>query len=63
MLSPSRPLVMFLVLIAVVALVLGLATDVGLFGWSLAVLLALYLGVAGFAQRTRRRNDTAGRAA
>jgi len=63
MLSPSRPLVMFLVLIAVVALVLGLATDVGLFGWSLAVLFALYLGVAGFAQRTRRRSDTAGRAA
>jgi hypothetical protein len=59
MLNPSRPLVMFLALIAVVALGLGLATDVGLFGWSLAVLLALYLGVAGVAQRTRRRTDTA----
>jgi hypothetical protein len=58
MLYPSRPLVMFLALIAVVALGLGLATDVGLFGWSLAVLLALYLGVAGVAQRTRRRTDT-----
>ena len=55
MLNPSRPLVMFLALIAVVALVLGLATDVGLLGWSLAVLLALYLGIAGVAQRTRRR--------
>ncbi len=62
MLNPSRPLVRFLFLIAVVALVLGLATDVGLFGWSLAVLLALYLGVAGIAQRTRRRSDTTGRA-
>ncbi len=39
---------MLLALIAVVAVVLGLATDVGLFGWSLAVLLALYLGVAAF---------------
>jgi hypothetical protein len=58
MLNPPRPLVVFLALIAVVALVLGLATDVGLFGWSLAVLLALYLGVAGIAQRARRRSET-----
>ena len=63
MLSPSRSVVMLLALIAVVAVVLGLTTDVGLFGWSLAVLLALYLGVAGIAQRTRRRSDTTGRAA
>ena len=62
MLSPSRSVVMLLALIAVVAVVLGLATDVGLFGWSLAVLLALYLGVAGIAQRTRRGSDTTGRA-
>ncbi len=63
MLSPSRSVVMLLALIAMVAVVLGLATDVGLFGWSLAVLLALYLGVAGIAQRTRRGSDTTGRAA
>jgi membrane protein implicated in regulation of membrane protease activity len=63
MLSPSRSVVMLLALIAVVAVVLGLATDVGLFGWSLAVLLALYLGVAGIAQRTRRGSDTTERAA
>lgn len=62
MLNPSRPLVTLLVLIAALALVLGLATDIGLFGWSLALLLALYLGLAGIAQRTRRRSD-AGRAA
>jgi len=61
MLNPPRPLVMFLTLIAVVALVLGLATGVGLFGWTLAVLLALYLGVAGVAQRTRRRSVSDGR--
>jgi hypothetical protein len=60
MLNPPRPLVMFLALIAVVALVLGLATGVGLFGWTLAVLLALYLGVAGVAQRTRRRSVSMG---
>ena len=46
MLNPSRSLVMLLALVAAIALVLGLATDVGLFGWSLAILLALYLGVA-----------------
>ena len=63
MLNPPRPLVTLLALVAVVALVLGLATDVGLFGWILAVLLAVYLGVAGIAQRTRRRSDTTGRAA
>jgi hypothetical protein len=53
MLNPSRPLALSLVLIAFVALVLGLATDVGLFGWSLAVLLGLYLVVAGIARRGR----------
>ena len=47
MLNPSRPLVVSLALLAVVGLALGLATDVGLFGWSLAALLALYLAAAG----------------
>jgi membrane protein implicated in regulation of membrane protease activity len=46
---------MLLALVAAIALVLGLATDVGLFGWSLAVLLALYLGVA--ALRSNRIPD------
>jgi hypothetical protein len=55
MLNPSRPLVMLLAVVAAIALVLGLATDVGLFGWSLAVLLALYLGVA--ALRSARVSD------
>lgn len=55
MLDPSRTLVAAVALAAVVALVLGLATDVGLFGWSFAVLLVLYLAVAGVAQRVRRR--------
>jgi hypothetical protein len=54
MLNPSRQLVLFLALIAVVALVLGLASDVGLFGWSFALLLALYLAAAGIARRARR---------
>jgi hypothetical protein len=61
MLNPSRQLVFFLALIALVALVLGLASDVGLFGWSFALLLALYLGVAGIARRGRRSSVTDGR--
>ena len=62
MLNPSRPLVMILALIAVVALVLGLASDVGLFGWSLALLLALYLAIAALARRARQRSVVGRRA-
>ena len=51
MLNPSRPLVITLALVALAGLVLGLATDVGLFGWSLAALLALYLVVAALHRR------------
>jgi hypothetical protein len=59
MLNPSRPLVISLALVALAGLVLGLATDIGLFGWSLAVLLALYLGVAGITQLSRARSGSA----
>jgi hypothetical protein len=55
MLNPSRPLVISLVIVAVACLVLGLATDVGLFGWSLAALLALYLAAAGLGRLARPR--------
>jgi hypothetical protein len=51
MLNPSRPLVISLVLVGLVGLVLGLATNVGLFGWSLAALLALYLVAAALHRR------------
>jgi len=51
MLNPSRPVVLCLAIVALAGLVLGLATDVGLFGWSLAALLALYLVVAAVARR------------
>ena len=54
MLNPSRSLVVIVALVAFAGLVLGLATDVGLFGWSLAVLLALYLAIALIARRARR---------
>ena len=54
MLNPSRSVAIFLGLVALAALVLGLATDVGLFGWSLAVLLGLYLGLAGIVRRARQ---------
>lgn len=61
MLHPSRPLVMMLALIALAGLVLGLATDVGLFGWSLSVLIVLYVGVVGIARLVRRRPGSTAR--
>lgn len=54
MLTPSRPLVISLALAAVALLALGLATDVGLIGWTLALLVALYLGAVGVAHLARR---------
>ena len=54
MLNPSSSLVVIVALVAFAGLVLGLATDVGLFGWSLAGLLALYLAIALIAQHIRR---------
>lgn len=56
MLNPSRPLVISLALVAVVSFVLGLATDIGLFGWSFALLVALYLSVVGIARLTGQRS-------
>lgn len=53
MLNPSRPLVITLMLVALAGLALGLATDIGLFGWSLAALLALYLAAVGLIRLAR----------
>ena len=53
MLNPSRKLVIALALAVLAGLALGLATDVGLFGWAFAVLLALYLATAGLARFAR----------
>jgi hypothetical protein len=53
MFNPSRPLVISIAVVALVGLALGLATDVGLFGWTLAALLALYLAAAAIARRGR----------
>jgi len=55
MLNPSRALVAAVVLVGVLSLALGLATDVGLSGWSLAALLGVYLAIAGFARSRRLR--------
>jgi hypothetical protein len=55
MLNPSRPLVIAHALAALAGLVLGLTTDIGLFGWGLALLLALYLGAAGVARLAGKR--------
>ena len=62
MLHPSRQIVGSLALLAVIGLVLGVTTDVGLFGWIGAALIALYLCAAGAASRGRRPGS-AGRSA
>jgi hypothetical protein len=59
MLSPSRRTVAVVAVIALVCLALGLATDVGLFGWSVAVLFGLYLAAAGIAHRVRENERAA----
>jgi hypothetical protein len=59
MLNPSRQVVVILVIASIVLLALGLATDVGLFGWTLAVLIGLYLAVVGITQRARPSRNTA----
>jgi peptidoglycan/LPS O-acetylase OafA/YrhL len=53
MLNPSRRIVATIAVVALMSLVLGLATDVGPFGWSLAALLGLYVMIAAVAQRRR----------
>jgi hypothetical protein len=53
MLHPSRNAVIALAAAAVVLLALGLATDVGLFGWTLALVVGLYLAAAGVARAAR----------
>jgi hypothetical protein len=58
MFNPSRPVAISIAVIALVGLVLGLATDVGLFGWTLAALLALYLAAAGIARFRRPSGET-----
>jgi amino acid transporter len=63
MLNPSRTRVLLLALIAFVGLVLGLATDAGLLGWSLAALLALYLAAVSVAHLARGRSMPGGRQA
>ena len=59
MLNPSRTVVLWLGVLAVVLLALGLATDLGLFGWTIAALFALYLIVVGVSRLARRHADTA----
>ena len=43
MFNVSRTVLIAIAVIAVVLLVLGLATDVGLFGWVLAIVLGAYV--------------------
>lgn len=43
MFNASRSILMVIAVIALVLLVLGLATDVGLIGWVLAIILGAYV--------------------
>jgi hypothetical protein len=43
MFNVSRNVLVVLALIAIVLFVLGIATDVGLFGWALAIILGAYV--------------------
>ena len=60
MLNPSRYVVFAIAATAFVGLVLGLDTDVGLFGWSASVVLGLYLALVGIAHLVRRRSVLSG---
>lgn len=48
MFNVSRTVLVAIAVIALVLLVLGLATDVGLFGWVLAIILGAYVAAASF---------------
>jgi hypothetical protein len=52
MFNVSRNVLVVLAVIAIVLLVLGIATDVGLFGWVLAIIVGAYVIVA-FTRRRR----------
>lgn len=54
MLNPSRQIVIVLVVATIALLALGLATDVGLFGWAIAALIGLYLAIVWVARLGRR---------
>ena len=53
MFKVSRTVLGILAAIAIVLLLLGLATDVGLFGWVLAIIVGAYV-VAAFMSGRRR---------
>ena len=46
MFNVSRNVLVVLAVIAIVLLALGIATDVGLFGWVLAIIVGAYVIVA-----------------
>ena len=46
MFNVSRNVLLLLAAIAIVLFVLGIATDVGLFGWVLAIIVGAYVVVA-----------------
>jgi hypothetical protein len=51
MFNVSRTVLVVLAVVALLLLVLGLATDVGLFGWIIAIVVGAYVIVALFRAR------------
>jgi hypothetical protein len=51
MFNASRNVLVLLALIAIVLFILGIATDVGLFGWVLAIIVGAYVITAFVRQR------------
>ena len=51
MFSASRNVLVVLAVIAIVLFILGITTDVGLFGWVLAIILGTYVITAFVRQR------------
>jgi hypothetical protein len=51
MFNASRNVLLVLAIIAVVLFILGIATDVGLFGWVLAIIVGAYVITAFVRQR------------
>jgi hypothetical protein len=51
MFNASRNVLLILAIVAIVLFILGIATDVGLFGWVLAIIVGAYVITALARQR------------
>jgi hypothetical protein len=51
MFNASRNMLVALAIVAIVLFILGIATDIGLFGWVLAIIVGAYVVMAFVRQR------------